>query len=73
MRPIKVKTEKYIPALRFGWLTPLYDPILRWVMREEKFKKELVRQAGFDMAVAVRHFSTIFGTLTLYRAQKQGY
>ena len=33
-----MKTEKhrtpYIPALRFHWLTPLYDPLLRWMLRE---------------------------------------
>ena len=33
------KPTKYIPALSFGWLTPLYDPFLKWGMREETFKK----------------------------------
>jgi trans-aconitate methyltransferase len=24
---------RYIPALSFKWLTPLYDPLLSWVMQ----------------------------------------
>lgn len=35
----------YIPALRFHWLTPLYDLVLRWVLRESAFKRRLVEQA----------------------------
>jgi len=29
------KSAKYTPALRFDWLTPIYDPLMRWVMNEE--------------------------------------
>jgi hypothetical protein len=36
--------KRYIPALSFRWLTPLYDPLLKWVMREETFKRRLVQQ-----------------------------
>jgi hypothetical protein len=27
------ESKRYIPALSFRWLTPLYDPLLKWVMR----------------------------------------
>jgi len=37
--------DKYIPALGHDRLTPLYDPLLRWVMREEQFKRRLIEQA----------------------------
>ena len=37
--------QRYIPALRYDWLTPLYDPILRWTLRETVFKRRLVEQA----------------------------
>ncbi|MDT8322284.1 MAG: hypothetical protein RQ826_17340 [Xanthomonadales bacterium] len=30
----KKKEIRYIPAQRWRWLTPLYDPLLRWGMRE---------------------------------------
>jgi SAM-dependent methyltransferase len=37
--------HKYIPALGHDLLTPLYDPLLRWVMREGIFKRRLIEQA----------------------------
>lgn len=37
--------EKYIPALGLNWLTPLYDPLSKWVMHDEHFKRQLVSQA----------------------------
>src|ERR687897_2093977 len=38
--------DGYIPALGHDRLTALYDPLLRWVMREERFKRRLIEQAG---------------------------
>jgi hypothetical protein len=38
-------SDEYIPALSFNWLTPVYDFVLRWVMREETFKRALIAQA----------------------------
>ncbi|MBI2323111.1 MAG: methyltransferase domain-containing protein [Chloroflexi bacterium] len=35
-----------IPALRFGWLTNLYDPLIRWTTRELAIKGRLLEQAG---------------------------
>jgi len=38
---------RYIPALSFKQLTPLYDPLLKWVMREERSNENwLCRQAS---------------------------
>ncbi|KRI69652.1 hypothetical protein APC61_19605 [Acinetobacter baumannii] len=43
------KREKdYIPALGYQWLTKLYDPIVRWTMRESAFKRELVKQVNAE-------------------------
>ncbi len=39
------KNEKYIPVLNQNWLTPLYDPVLKWGMREETFKRYLIENA----------------------------
>lgn len=46
----KNRTE-YIPALKYDWLTSLYDPLLRWTMRESTFKKlmEVVTVDAFHM------------------------
>ena len=36
---------RYIPAPHFHRLTPLYDPLLRWGMREHALKTALIEQA----------------------------
>jgi hypothetical protein len=36
---------KSIPALRFVWLTPVYDPTLRWMLPEVALKRLLLAQA----------------------------
>ncbi len=41
-----VKSEgKYIPALKYDWLTGFYDAVVNLTMPEKQFKKELVNQA----------------------------
>lgn len=59
------KTAKYIPALRFDWLTPLYDPLLRWGMREETFKRRLIHQANIQSGQRVLDLGCGTGTLTI--------
>lgn len=57
------KNEKHIPALRFGWLTGLYDKLIAATMPEKAFKAALVRQAGIRPGDRVLDFGT--GTATL--------
>jgi hypothetical protein len=42
------KPNRYISALSFRWLTPLYDPILKWIMREAAFNHRLIQQANIQ-------------------------
>ena len=56
---------RYIPALSFNWLTPLYDPLLQWVMREETFKRKLVQRANIQPQMKVLDLGCGTGTLTL--------
>ena len=56
---------RYIPALSFKWLTPLYDPLLKWVMREETFKRRLIQQANIQPKMNVLDLGCGTGTLTL--------
>jgi 2-polyprenyl-3-methyl-5-hydroxy-6-metoxy-1,4-benzoquinol methylase len=57
--------RKYIPALRFGWLTPLYDPLVRWTMREAIFKPRLVEQAHIQPGHRLLDLGCGTATLTL--------
>ncbi len=57
--------KKYIPALSFRWLTPLYDPLLKWGTREEAFKRGLIQRAHIQPGQKVLDLGCGTGTLTL--------
>ena len=57
--------DKYIPALWFDWLTPLYDPLLRWGMSEETFKRDLIRNARIQPGHRVLDLGCGTATLTI--------
>jgi ubiquinone/menaquinone biosynthesis C-methylase UbiE len=42
----KKQHERYVPALRYRWLTRLYDPIVAITTRETEIKRRLLRQAA---------------------------
>jgi len=58
-------SNRYIPALSFKWLTPLYDPLLKWGMGEENFKGRLIRQANIQPGMNILDLGCGTGTLTL--------
>ena len=58
----------YVPAAGQDWLLPLYDPFLRWVMRESVFKTRLVREAR--IAPGQRVLDLGCGTATLRHCAK---
>lgn len=55
--------EAYVHALRYGWLTSLYDPVVRWTCRETAFKRALIRQAGISPGHRVLDLGSGTGTL----------
>lgn len=57
--------NKYIPALKYDLLTPVYDPLLKWTMGEFAFKRQLVRQAGIEKDNRVLDLGCGTATLTL--------
>jgi SAM-dependent methyltransferase len=59
------QTGSYIPALRYRRLTPLYDPLLKWVMRETSFKRRLIALANLAAGQRVLDLGCGTATLTL--------
>jgi hypothetical protein len=47
-REVMAMSDKYIPALGLKWLTPLYDPLIRWAIPEAMLKTRLVDQAHIE-------------------------
>jgi len=64
-------TYKYIPALGLDWLTPLYDPLSKWVMRDEYFKRQLIHQARIEAGHHVLDLGCGTATLTILIKQMQ--
>ncbi len=63
--------EHYVPALKYRFLTPVYDPLLKFAMGEDKFKTRLVEQAHFVSRMRVLDLGC--GTATLTMMVKQAY
>lgn len=64
-----MSTAKYIPALRFKWLTPLYDLFLNLTMPEKKIKQELITSAHIKPNAKVLDFGCGTATLTIMAKQ----
>jgi len=56
---------RYLPALKYRWLTPLYDPVLRWAFREDVMKARLVAKAAVQPGERVLDLGCGTGTLTI--------
>jgi ubiquinone/menaquinone biosynthesis C-methylase UbiE len=55
----------YLPALRFRFLTRVYDPVVRWTTREGTFKPQLVDQTQLQPGHRVLDLGCGTGTLAL--------
>lgn len=60
-----MNTANYIPALRFRWLTPLYDFLIGITMPEKKIKQELITSAHIQTNDNMLDFGCGTGTLTI--------
>lgn len=57
--------SKYIPALSFKVLTPLYDTFFKLTMREERFKGRLIKDANIRSGQRVLDLGCGTGTLSI--------
>jgi ubiquinone/menaquinone biosynthesis C-methylase UbiE len=62
---IEQKADAFIPALRFNFLTPFYDWILRVVMREAAYKEALVHLITVNQGGRILDAGCGTGTLTV--------
>ena len=60
-----VSAERYIPALGYGWLARLYDPVVRATTREGSFKRKLVEQSGVIDEFQVLDLACGTGTMAI--------
>ncbi len=63
--------DKYIPALNFDRLTAFYDPLIRWALRENTFKRRLIEQAGIRPGQRVLDLGCGTATLTMLVKRSQ--
>lgn len=61
---------EYVPALRFRFLTPLYDALVGATTRERTFKDALIRQARFAPGQRALDLATGTGTLAIWIKQR---
>lgn len=66
-----MKSLSFIPALRFHWLTKLYDPLIQITLPEKRFKQDLITQMGIQNDFQILDFGC--GTATLSMMIKSQY
>jgi SAM-dependent methyltransferase len=61
--------DRFIPALRFGWLTGLFDPVSKLTAREGAFKRRVLERAALAEGERVLDVACGTGTLALSAAR----
>ncbi len=62
--------SRYVPALRFDVLTPIYDPVVALTTRERTFKSRLLDQADLHAGHRVLDLGCGTGTLAILAARQ---
>jgi SAM-dependent methyltransferase len=69
MATAHARPKDYVPAFGYDFLLPLYDPLQRWVLREETFKKRLIREAAIGDDHRVLDLGCGTATLSMFIKQ----
>jgi SAM-dependent methyltransferase len=67
----ETRDDGYLPALRFHFLTRLYDPAIRLTTREARFKGMLIEQAELRPGQRVLDLGCGTGTLAIEAKRRQ--
>ena len=63
--------EEYIPALGLRTLTPFYDFIQKWIVRDKRYKSRLIEQAQIQPGMRVMDLGCGTGTLAIMAKRAQ--
>lgn len=63
--------EEYIPALSYRFLTPFYDFIQKYIVRDVRYKALLIEQANLEAGQQVLDLGCGTGTLAILAKQAQ--
>src|SRR6185503_18926149 len=61
----------YLPAVRFDFLTPVFDVFVKGTTRERAFKQKLLDQAGLEADQDVLDLGAGSGTLAIWAKQRE--
>jgi ubiquinone/menaquinone biosynthesis C-methylase UbiE len=61
----------YLPAVRFDFLTPVFDIFVKGTTRERAFKRRLLDQAGLTGGLDVLDLGSGSGTLAVWAKQRE--
>ena len=68
---MKETKQEYIPALSFRFLTPFYDFIQKYIVRDVRYKTLLIQQANIQAGHKVLDLGCGTGTLAIMVKESQ--